>query len=50
MGKWLEQTSRRTHILLRKMVWESCIRTGYLVHKRIISAVKTVEFVSDRMS
>jgi hypothetical protein len=24
--------------------------TGFLVHKRIISAVKWVEFVSDRMS
>jgi hypothetical protein len=25
-------------------------QTGFLVHKRIISAIKTVEFVSDRMS
>jgi hypothetical protein len=26
------------------------LRTGFFVHKRIISAVKMVEFVSDRMS
>jgi hypothetical protein len=26
------------------------LSTGFIVHKRIISAVKKVEFVSDRMS
>jgi hypothetical protein len=40
----------RIHIFLQKWEGESLIRYWFFVHKRIISAVKSVEFVSDRMS
>jgi hypothetical protein len=48
-GQW-HRTSRGIHIFLRKGEWNHELVTGYFVHKRIISAVKRVEFVNDRMS
>jgi hypothetical protein len=48
-GQWY-RTCRRIHIFLRKGEWEACIRYRFFVHTRIISAVKRVEFVTDRMS
>jgi hypothetical protein len=40
----------RTHIFLRKCEWVHELNTGIFLHKRLISTVKSVEFVSDRMS
>jgi hypothetical protein len=40
----------RIHIYVWKVEENYELGTGFLVHKRIISAVKWVEFVSDRMS
>jgi hypothetical protein len=48
-GQW-HRTSRRIHILYGKGNENHELCTGVFVHKRIISAVKRVEFVSDRMS
>jgi hypothetical protein len=47
-GQW-HRTSRRIHILYGKGNENDELGTGFFVHKRI-SAVKRVEFVSDRMS
>jgi hypothetical protein len=48
-GQW-HRTCGRIHILLWKGNGNHELGTGVFVHKRIISAVKRVEFVSDRMS
>jgi hypothetical protein len=41
---------RGLYIFLWKGNWEHQLGQGFFVHKRIISVVRTVEFVSDRMS
>jgi hypothetical protein len=48
-GQW-HRTSRWIHIYLWKGEWDPCIGYVIFTHKRIISAVSRVEFVSDRMS
>jgi hypothetical protein len=48
-GQW-HRTSRGINILYGKGNENHELGTGFFVHKRIISAVKRVEFVSDRMS
>jgi hypothetical protein len=45
-GQW-QRTSRRIHILYGKGNENHELGTGFFVHKRIISAVKRVEFVRD---
>jgi hypothetical protein len=47
--RW-HQTSRRIYIFLWKGHENHELGTGFFVHKRIILAVKRVEFVGDRMS
>jgi hypothetical protein len=48
-GQW-KRTCSRIHIFYGKGNENHELGTGFFVHKRIISAVKRVEFVSDRMS
>jgi hypothetical protein len=48
-GQW-HRTSRRIHILYGKGNENHELGTGFFVHKIIISAVKRVDFVNDRMS
>jgi hypothetical protein len=48
MGERWHQTCRRIHIILQKGNENHELGTGVFVHKRIISAVKRIEFVSDR--
>jgi hypothetical protein len=48
-GRW-HRTCGRIHIFLWKANENHELGTGFFVHNRIISAVKRVEFVSDRMS
>jgi hypothetical protein len=50
MRQGWHQTSRRIYIFLWKEKSDHDLRTRFFVHKRIISAVMRVEFVSDRMS
>jgi hypothetical protein len=51
MGGQRHHTNRRIHFFF---LWKGNdnpeLSTGFIVHKTIISAVKRVEFVSDRMS
>jgi hypothetical protein len=46
-GHW---TGRRFYIFLWTGQWRSSARDRFFVHKRIVSAVRRVEFISDRMS
>jgi exonuclease III len=48
-GRW-HRTSGRVHIFLWKGNENHELGIGFSVHKRIIRAVKRVEFVGDRMS
>jgi hypothetical protein len=48
-GRW-HQTCGRIHMFYGKGNESNELGTDLFVHKRIISAVKRVEFVSDRMS
>jgi exonuclease III len=48
-GRW-HQTCGRIHIFYGKGNENHELGTGFFVHKRIISAVKRVESVSERMS
>jgi hypothetical protein len=50
MGGWWHQTCWRIHIFYGKGNENHELGTGFFVHKRIILAVKRVEFVSGRMS
>jgi hypothetical protein len=48
-GQW-HRTSRRIYILYGRRSENHELGTGFVVHKRIISANKKVEGVSDRIS
>jgi hypothetical protein len=50
MGRGGISNSRQLYIFYGKGNVNHQLVTGYFVHNRIISAVKMVEFVSDRMS
>jgi hypothetical protein len=50
MGQRWYRTSRRIYIFYGKGNENHELGTGFFVHKRIVSAVKRVEFVSNRMS
>jgi hypothetical protein len=49
VGRGGISNSRQLYIFLWKNKCYSSLREGFFVHNRIISAVKKVEFVSDRM-
>jgi hypothetical protein len=48
-GKGTDINSRQLYIFLWKRKCSSPLGTGIFVHKRIISAVRRIEFVSDKM-
>jgi hypothetical protein len=48
-GRW-QRTCGRIHIFYQKGNKSHKLGTGSFLHKRILSAVKTVESASDRMS
>jgi hypothetical protein len=50
VGRGGISNSRQLYIFPWKMNVNHQFRTGFFVHNRIISAVKRVEFVSERMS
>ena len=49
MGKGGQSKARELYFFLWKREQKSSIGTGFSVHHRIVSAVKTEEFVSDKM-
>jgi hypothetical protein len=50
MGQRWHRTSRTVYIFYGKENQNHELGTGFFVHKRIISSIKRVEFVSDGMS
>jgi hypothetical protein len=50
MEEWWHRTSRRMHIFYEKGNEKHEIGIYFFVRKRIISEIKRVEFVSERMS
>jgi hypothetical protein len=50
MGRRWHQTSRRISYFYGKGIENHELGTSFFVHKRIISAIERVEFISDRMS
>jgi hypothetical protein len=50
VGRGGISNSRQLYIFLRNGNFNHQLRTGFFLHNRMISAVKRVEFVSDRMS
>jgi hypothetical protein len=50
MGGWWHRTCGRIHIFYGKGNENNELGTGFFVHKRIISVIKSVEIVSDMLS
>jgi hypothetical protein len=50
MGKGRHWTGRGLYIFLWTEEWGSSVRDRFFVHNRIVSAVRRVKFISDRMS
>jgi hypothetical protein len=49
MGKGGHCTGRRLYIFVWTGEWDHQLGTGFFVHKKIVSAVRRVDFSSDRM-
>jgi hypothetical protein len=50
MGEGRHWTGRRLYIYLWNREWRSSVRDSSFLYKKIISAVRRVEFLGDRMS